>query len=215
MANSQVEKYLQSLLQESNEEIQMIEAYAEEHSVPIMDKISIQFILQLIMIQKPKNILEIGTAIGYSAIKMAQAAPQANIVTIDRDEERLALAKKHIEHFSLQDRIRIINGDGQAMETVEKAKEYGPYDLLFIDASKGKYELFYQQYEPLLSPNGVIISDNVLFKGIVTGEKEAPTRRVKQMVEKLRRYNEERMRDPRFETMIYPIGDGIMVSYKK
>ena len=214
MAKSQIEKYLASLLTASSKEMQMIEAYAEEHSVPIMDKISIQFISQLIMINKPNNILEIGTAIGYSAIKMAQAAPQATIVTIDRDEERLALAKENIERFSLQERIHIINGDGESPETLAEVKQFAPYDLLFIDASKGKYEKFFQQYEPLLSTKGMIISDNVLFKGIVAGEKEAPTRRVKQMIGKLRRYNEERMQDPRFDTMIYPIGDGIMVSYK-
>src|SRR5690554_1962123 len=117
MTNSQTEKYLESLLQASSEEIKMIEDYAKEHSIPIMDKISIEFISQLLMMKNPNNILEIGTAIGYSAIKMAQSAPHARIVTIDRDEERLALAKENIERLSLDEEIHIIKGDGEAQET--------------------------------------------------------------------------------------------------
>ncbi|MDQ0254286.1 putative O-methyltransferase YrrM [Evansella vedderi] len=206
------EDYLSSLLLERNEDIQAIEKYAEENNVPIMEQTGMQLLLQVLQLHRPKSILEIGTAIGYSAIRMAEVT-LAQIVTVERDEERIKIAESNINKKGMNDRIKIIKGD--ALEVEPEVSQYGPYDVLFIDAAKGQYERFFHLYEPLVSIGGVIISDNVLFKGLVSGESDIPSKRLEGMVKKLRSYNEERMADKRFSSMIYPVGDGVMVSIKK
>lgn len=210
--NRQTEQYIESLIDEDHEVIRSMEQYAQEYKVPIMEKIGIHFLLQLLTIHQPKKILEIGAAIGYSAIKMANALPNTEIVTIEREEERFSLAKENIEKCSLEDRIHVIFGD--ALEIVDEIEKFAPFDVLFIDAAKGQYEKFYQLYEPFLTKGGLLIADNVLFKGMVAGELAAPSKRVGQLVKKLQLFNEARMKDPRYKTMIYPIGDGVMVCIK-
>lgn len=207
------EQYIEQLLPQSDEMIRSMEQYAKENKVPIMEKNAIHFLIQLLSIHKPKKILEIGTAIGYSSIKMGMALPNTEIVTIERDEERYSIAIQNIEKCALHERIHVIFGD--ALEIVEEVERFAPYDVLFIDAAKGQYEKFFQRYESYITNGGLIIADNVLFKGMVTGEVDIQSKRVEKMVEKLKKFNEARMFDPRFHTMIYPIGDGVMVSIKK
>ncbi|MBU9720662.1 MULTISPECIES: O-methyltransferase [Bacillaceae] len=207
-----IQDYIASLIPIGNDPfIERIEKYASDHNVPIMEKTGLHMLLQILELHQPRNILEIGTAIGYSAIKMAQSLP-ANIVTIERDIERLKIAKENITEAGLHERIKVIEGD--ALDLQDEVSAFAPYDAVFIDAAKGQYEKFFQLYEPMISTGGLVISDNILFKGMVAGEVPSH-KRIEGMVQKLRSYNEKLMSDPRFSSMIYPIGDGVLVSIKK
>ncbi|MBU9712544.1 O-methyltransferase [Evansella tamaricis] len=209
-----IDEYINKLLPEINDPLTIeMEQYAQKHQVPIMEPAGIALLLQVLEIHQPKKILEVGTAIGYSAIRMAKRLTDSTIVTLERDLERIQLAKQHIEKAGLENRIVILEGD--ALELESAVSDFGPFDIVFIDAAKGQYERFFDMYEPMVCKGGLIISDNVLFKGIVSGEKPAPHKRLEGMANKLRGYNERLMRDTRFSSMIYPVGDGVMVSIKK
>jgi predicted O-methyltransferase YrrM len=204
--------YLRSLTSEKNPLIIEMEQYAKEHSVPIMEWTGIETMLQVLKIRKPEKILEIGTAIGYSAIRMADALPNAKIVTIERDPERYEKALYYIQQSGLASRIQIIFGD--ALEKWEEAFHFGPYDALFIDAAKGKYQHFFQTYEKMLKSNGLIITDNVLFKGLVVAD-QIENKNIKSLVKKIRSFNEWLMNHPDYETTIFPVGDGVAISIKR
>ncbi|MFC3039142.1 O-methyltransferase [Virgibacillus xinjiangensis] len=205
--------YLLGILPEKEEWVQQMETYAKEHRVPIMDSVSMNFVMQLIRLKKPARILEIGTAIGYSALMMAEAAPLAEIVSIERDEERYRQAENHITGQGRQDQIRVILGD--ALDELDTLRESGElFDWVFIDAAKGQYRKFFELAEPILSDSGVIISDNVLFRGLVANPEKAHQRHRK-MVEKISSYNRWICSHSGFDTSIVPIGDGVAISVKK
>jgi predicted O-methyltransferase YrrM len=204
--------YLLTTIKEKSEHIVYLEKYAKENHIPIMEPLSMELLLQIIRLAKPKNILEIGAAIGYSAIRMAEAFPQCKIVTIERDEVRYQEAMKNIQAVNLQNRIEVIFGD--ALEKEEQIKEKGPFDLLFIDAAKGQYQKFFEIYSPLVHKGGTIVSDNVLFKGYVSGETEADNKRLQKLANKIKKYNDWLVHCPDFHTMIVPVGDGIAISVK-
>ncbi|MCD8511669.1 MAG: O-methyltransferase [Bacillus sp. (in: Bacteria)] len=207
------EAYLKTLLPANNGLIKEMEEYASIHKVPIMEQTGMQLLLQVLHLHQPKQILEVGTAIGYSAIRMAEAVKDSKVVTMERDPERIQVAMDNINRCRLQDRITLLEGD--ALEIENQVSMYGPFDVVFIDAAKGQYERFFHLYEPHVTVGGLIISDNVLFKGMVAGASEIPSKRLETMVKKLRKFNELLMNDPRFNSMIYPVGDGVMVSIKK
>jgi predicted O-methyltransferase YrrM len=211
--NESLHSYLQSNLGEKPKHIQDMEAYASRHHVPIMEPLGIELLMQMIRLQKPKRILEIGTAIGYSAIRMAEAFPECNIVTIERDEDRYEEAIKNIEKVGLQDRIEVIKGD--ALEVFDTLKEKAPFDLLFIDAAKGQYEKFFTMYVKLLTTEGVIISDNVLFKGLVAKEVTTDNKRLQKIADKIRTYNDWLINQEDYHTTIVPVGDGIAITVKR
>lgn len=204
--------YINSIALNKSMFIQSIEAYALEHHVPIMETDGMDTLLQFLRIQQPKRILEIGTAIGYSAIRMMEAVPNCHVISIERDDERAQLAKENIHLASMGTRFDLIQGD--ALEVVEEVQHLAPFDVLFIDAAKGQYERFFSLYEPMVKVNGVIFSDNILFKGMVSNEKQAETRRVRSLVKKIQAYNEKLMKHERFVSNILPVGDGLMVSKK-
>lgn len=131
--------YIQSFIQPRNELLLEMEAYAEENHVPIMQLAGIDALNQLLRIQNPSKILEIGTAIGYSAIRMAEALPNVQIVTIERDQDRVARAKAYIKRSTVSDRITVIAGD--ALEVDDEAINT-TFDAVFIDAAKGQYQRF-------------------------------------------------------------------------
>ncbi|MDG5786479.1 O-methyltransferase [Evansella sp. AB-P1] len=211
--NIKTENYLESLIQKRSSFITEMERFAAENDIPIMEPTGMELLLQFLEIQQPKRILEIGTAIGYSAIRMVERIPNCIVYSIERDESRLTIAQENISTLGLEKQINVIYGD--ALEVVDDVSIHGPFDMLFIDAAKGQYERFFTLYEPYVATNGLIISDNVLFKGMVTGEMDIPSKNTKGLVTKLRAFNEEQMADKRFSTMIYPVGDGVMVSRKK
>ncbi|MBM7097186.1 O-methyltransferase [Bacillus sp. H-16] len=207
------EHYIEALLPERTGILSEMESLAREERVPIMEQTGLEAMLLMMSLHKPKRILEIGTAIGYSSLRMADRLKDSTVVTIERDEDRIRQARAFHERANAQDRITIIEGD--ALETANQVSQLGPFDALFIDAAKGQYERFFELYEPMVNDGGVIFSDNILFKGFVPGTRTPEKKRMEQMVKRLQQYNEARMADGRFQSMIYPIGDGLMVSIKE
>ncbi|MBB6454366.1 putative O-methyltransferase YrrM [Salirhabdus euzebyi] len=210
--NETINSYLISLLNEKNDFTLEMEQYAALHNVPIMEPLGIEFLKQLIRIQKPKRVLEIGAAIGYSAIRIAETLPDLSVVSVERDINRYEQAKKFIEQSGLENRITVIYGD--ALEVSEQLGEKGPYDFLFIDAAKGQYKRFFELYTKYLIDGGTIITDNVLFKGIVADEELTESTRLKKLGKKIHSYNEWLTDHPEYHTTIIPLGDGIAITVK-
>jgi len=212
MIDPKQETYLMKTVDKPEEHIQHLQQYAQDHHVPIMEPLGIEFLEQLIRLKQPKRILEIGAAIGYSAIRMAQCYPQCEIVTVEREEQRYNEAVQNIQGAQLEDRITVIFGD--ALEVSDELLTYGPFDLLFIDAAKGQYQRFFELFTPCLSENGVIISDNVLFKGYVADNPNDGSNKAR-IARKIEAYNDWLIQHPDFKTNIVPIGDGVAISTKR
>ncbi|UKS64136.1 O-methyltransferase [Rossellomorea marisflavi] len=204
--------YIESIVLDRSDLLQEMEAYAEENGVPIMELVGIEALLGMLRIQQPKRILEVGTAIGYSALRMAEALPDTTIVTLERDEERYEKAQEFLGRSSARDRVITLFGD--ALELQEDVKQHGPYDAVFIDAAKGQYRKFFDSYSEMLTPEGVVYSDNVLFKGLVA-EEVVEQKRIRNMVKKLQDYNKWLMGHPEYDTSILPVGDGVAISKKR
>lgn len=191
-----------------NKDFKQIEKYAEEHNVPIMQKSGINFLTKYISENNVKNILEIGSAIGYSAIKMALVSDKVKVTTIEKDDERYLMALKNIKEFDLEKRITLISGDALNVELEDK------FDLIFIDAAKGQYIKFFEKYSKNLKKNGVIISDNLDFHGLVEQEERIASKNLRQLVNKIRNYIDFLKNNTEFTTKFYKIGDGISISTK-
>lgn len=186
--------------------IRKLEEYASEHNVPIMMPDGIEFLCDYIKKNNVKNILEIGTAIGYSAIKMALVDKDIKVTTIERDIERYNLAIENIKNFGLEKQITVIFDDAFNIEFQET------FDLIFIDAAKSQYIKFFEKFKINLNDNGVIVSDNLDFHGLVKSNEKIESRNVRGIVRKLRNYIEFLENNEEFETKFYPIGDGIGIS---
>lgn len=204
--------YLVDLLPVDLSWVQELERQAKKEHIPIMDRLSMNFVMQLIRISRPKRILEIGTAIGYSALRMVQACPNVEVVTIEQDGARYDEAIKNINSQKYQDQIEVIRGD--ALEEIPKFPEDNLFDLIFIDAAKGKYRDFFEISSSLLKEGGVILSDNVLFRGYIAGTSVVDPK-YKNLVNKIKDYNAWLIKLPNFSTSIIPIGDGVAISYKE
>lgn len=187
--------------------IKQMETYAKEHKVPIMESDSMDYVCQYIKDNEIKRILEIGTAIGYSAIRMAQVRDDIEIVSIERDEERYLIACQNVLKAGYQNRITLIHDD--ALESVVE----GTFDVLFIDAAKAQYTKFFERYVPLISHS--VISDNLAFHGYVAHPETIRSRQLRQLVKKIKKYIVylENLRD--FETEFVSVGDGLAISRKK
>ncbi|KAB2338647.1 O-methyltransferase [Cytobacillus depressus] len=209
MDNEKLHAYIEKIIPARCKLFERMEHYAKENGVPIMELAGIEAMLQLLRIQKPMTILEIGTAIGYSALRMADALPSSKIVTIERDAERLELAKSYIQEARKKEQIHIIKGD--ALEVEAEVKAHAPYDAIFIDAAKGQYQRFFEIYSRYLSDDGMIITDNVLFKGLVC-ESEIENKRIRNLVKKINDFNVWLMNHPDFYTVILPVGDGVAIT---
>ncbi|WP_070120768.1 O-methyltransferase [Bacillus marinisedimentorum] len=212
MVPENITRYVESIIPERSGLIEEMERYAKEHRVPIMELTGIETLLQLLRMKEPDTILEIGTAIGYSAIRMAQALPNVHIYTIERDEDRYKRALDYINRAGLEGRIHILLAD--ALEAKDKLPDSIQFGAIFIDAAKGQYARFFELYSPMLSEGGTIISDNVLFKGLVA-EEHVNHKRIRPMVEKLKKYNKMLMGHEEYDTAILPVGDGIAISKKR
>lgn len=189
--------------------LEEMEKYAKEQNVPIMEKEGIEFLTKYIKDNNIKSILEIGAAIGYSAIKMASISDDIKVTTIERDSFRYNEAVKNIEYNNLNDRINIILGD--ALE----ANIEGSYDLIFIDAAKAQSIKFFEKYSPLLKDNGTIITDNINFHGLTFSDNPAPTRNLRQLTRKIKTYLEFLENNKEYDSKYINIGDGVIVSKKK
>lgn len=186
-----------------------LEEYAHKNNIPIMMSDGIEFLCDYIQQNKIKTILEIGSAIGYSAIKMALVDKDIKVTTIERDKDRYNLAIQNIQNFNLEDQITIIFDDAFNVELKEE------YDLIFIDAAKSQYIKFFEKFKKNLKENGAIISDNLDFHGLVNSNQIIESRNVRGLVRKLRNYIEFLKDNKEFKTTFYSIGDGIGVSKRQ
>ncbi|RYM05326.1 O-methyltransferase [Sporolactobacillus sp. THM7-7] len=191
-----------------------MEEEARQVYIPIMEKSSIAFLQQLIRWRNVKRILELGTAIGYSAIKMRIAAgPNAKIVTIERDREMIDEAVKNIQKLRFEDSIQIVSGD--AMDELEPVAELAPYDLILIDAAKAQYERLFLKYTRYIEPGGMIVVDNVFFHGLVCNLDGIKKRQLHGLVRKVDHFNHFLSERDEFDTVFLTVGDGLAVSTKK
>lgn len=189
--------------------LQEIEAYAYENDIPIINKVSSQLLSETVKNKAPKSVLEIGTAIGYSALVMAGEMPKdSRITTIEQDASRIDIAHDFITRAGRIDQIQLLDGD--ASEVILQLDD--TFDMVFIDAAKGQYLDYLQKVIDKLSSGAVIIADNVLFRGMVMSE-EAPLKRYRTIVKRLRQYLDFVNNDPRFSTTIHNEGDGVAISY--
>lgn len=205
-----IENYLFENLKPKDELLERLEKEAHENHVPIVTPEVAQFLRFFVTLKKPKYILEIGTAIGYSGITMLQVS--SHIEKLTTVEIRESTATKAMENFKLaglEDRVEIIIGDGrEVLESLE-----GSFDFVFIDAAKGHYHEYFEEAMRLLAPNGVIICDNVLYKGMVAKD-ELVERRKKTIVKRLRKFIKDVMHLENYESTLIPMGDGLLVSVR-
>ncbi|MBP3634989.1 MAG: O-methyltransferase [Bacilli bacterium] len=192
-----------------NDVIKEMEKYAEEKNVPIMQKKSMNFLCKFIEKNNIKSVLEIGTAIGYSAINMALVNDDISVVSIERDQEKYIEAIKNIKKCNLEKRITLILSDALNIELNNK------YDLIFIDAAKGQYTNFFNKYKDNLVDDGFIVSDNIDFHGYVENVDKIENRNLRQLVSKLRKYIDFLKDNEEYNTKFYKVGDGLAITYKK
>ena len=200
---SNVNKKLALLLAE-------MKAYGETNHVPIINTNGLAVLKEAVAQKRPRHVLEIGTAIGYSTLYIAaNGAPDVEIVSLELSPERAAVAREFVDISIYGSRITIITGD--AGENIQKLN--GPFDMVFIDAAKGQYPDYFRKIFSLLSDDALIVADNVLFRGYVRGDVPAP-RRFRTIVKRLREYIDMVTEDGRFKTEIYENGDGLAVSWR-
>jgi len=191
------------------ETINAMEAYAEAENVPIIEKESIKFINRYIELNKVKNILEIGSAIGYSAILMASVSDDINVTTIEKDEKRYFECLNNVKKVGLEKRISVVFQDALEINLTGHS-----YDLIFIDAAKGQYIKFFEKFKYHLNEGGSIITDNLHFHGLVGHKEKAQSDNVRSLVEKIERYVTFLKENKEFTTKFYDIGDGLSVSFR-
>ena len=209
ITNEYISEYIRAIIPNKDSIFKEIEKYADEYKVPIIEPEVAQLISVLIKILKPKRILEVGAAIGYSALIMANSYEYSEILTIERNENMIDKAKNNIENSKFSNRIKILNGD--ANEILPELDE--EFDLVFLDAAKGQYVEFFKHASRMLRKGGVIVSDNVLFKGMVASD-DLVIRRKKTIVKRLRTYLEHINNIEGYTTTILPISDGVAITYK-
>lgn len=191
----------------NEQELAKIKQKALEEHIPIIMDDTLEVVDKILKEIKPSKILEIGTAVGYSAICFSKyIEPDGKIDTIERDEERIAEARANIEKVGVSEKINIYAGD--AVEILPTLQE--KYDVVFIDAAKGKYPFFLKEALRMIKPNGVILADNILYKGYVMSDYNKHKQRT--AVRNLREYIKEVTENPNMETEILEVGDGLAVS---
>ena len=194
----------------NKDELMKIKEKALEEHIPIIMDDTLEVIAKILTERRPKNILEIGAAVGYSAMCFSEYLQEGGrIDTIERDEERIAQAKENFKKVGVEDKIKLYEGD--AVEILPTLN--GNYDVVFIDAAKGKYPFFLDQALRMLNDKGVIIADNVLYKGYVMSDYNKHKQRT--AVRNLREYIARVNEDANLETEILEVGDGLAISYKK
>lgn len=203
--------YIRGLIKEESEVLKELEKYAHENNVPIVQSEVANFLKLMININKPKKILELGTAIGYSAILMSISTNNtSNITTIERDKKMLDIARTNIAKVGLEDKIDIIEGDClDVLQTLQNE-----YDLIFMDAGKGHYNDFLPHCLRLLKKDGIIIADNVLFRGMVASDDLVERRKIT-IVKRMRSYLDTISNDKNLLTSVIPMGDGIAVTTRR
>lgn len=204
--------YTMSFIKPRNPLLTEMEQFAKENFVPIMQLPAIELLLQMLRIQQPKSILEIGTAIGYSAIRMAEALPETKIVSIERDENRVQQAKHFLSKSSVAEQVEIITGD--ALE-VDIENQHSAFDAIFIDAAKGQYQKFFEKYSPLIKQGGIIYIDNMYMHGLSDLELSEVPRRKRTMIRNLHQFADWMIENEDYQSTFFPVGDGLLICIKR
>lgn len=206
IVNDQVENYLDSLMPIKDPLIEKIQKEGIEGEIPIIQVQSIKLIEILLKTIQPKTMIEVGTAIGFSSIWLAKAFPNCTIHTIERKPAMIEKAKKNIEKAGLSERIILHEGNAlEILPTLSKA------DFIFVDAAKGQYINFFELAYPLLKNKGVIVFDNILFRGYVADDDIVSS---KPMLRKIKKFNDYIAKQDKVQTSFVPIGDGLAICYK-
>lgn len=204
--------YIHSLETPENPLIEEIEQEALDTFVPIIRKETQSFLKVLLMMKKPLHVLEVGTAIGFSAILMSEYIPEdGHITTIEKYEKRIPIAKENFKRAGKEKKISLIEGD--ALEVMQSLE--GPYDFIFMDAAKGQYIHYMPEAIRLLASGGILISDNVLQDGDIIESRYAVERRNRTIHSRMREYLYELKHNNALQTSILPLGDGVAFSVKK
>lgn len=194
----------------NKQQLQIIKQKALEEHIPIIMDDTLEVVDKILTKIKPTKILEIGTAVGYSAMCFSAYLQEGGrIDTIERDEERIKEAKENIVTVEVAEKINILEGD--AVEILPTLNE--KYDMIFIDAAKGKYPFFLKEALRMLAENGIILADNILYKGYVMSDYNKHKQRT--AVRNLREYIHEVTNDPNLETEILEVGDGLAITKRK
>ena len=203
--------YINSLDKGNTAVLDQIEREALESYVPIIRKDMQNFLKLLLTVQKPMRILEVGTAVGFSAVLMAEYAPEGcKIVTIENYDKRIPIAKQNFERAGKSDQITLLEGDAtEVLKTLEE-----PFDMIFMDAAKGQYINFMSDVLRLLKKDGVLVSDNVLQDGDIIESHFIVERRNRTIYKRMREYLSELTHRDDLVTSVLPVGDGITVSVK-
>ncbi len=206
-----IEEYIRDILPVNKGILRELEIYADKNHIPIVHK-EVGTLLQVITKAiEAKNVLEVGTAIAYSALLFSEAMGEhGHVTTIERNERMFSIAEENIKKAGKTENIRLIKGD--ATTVLKQLK--GRYDLIFLDGAKGHYKYFLNKSIDSLNPGGLLIADNILYKGMIATDKLV-VRRQKTIVKRMREYLRYICNHPQLDTSIIPIGDGVAVSYKK
>ena len=210
VASEQITEYLRSLIKENKGILKELEEKALKEYIPIISPEVAQLIRLLTEMTKAKRILEIGSAIGYSSILFAGFSEDIKITTIEMDEERASQAEENIRRAGLEKKITLLKGNAlSVMDDIEEE-----FDMVFVDAAKGQYNNFLPKCLKLLKPGGVLISDNILYRGTVAETGFIP-RKHRTIIVNMKEYLKRLSEDEKLTTSIIPIGDGVAVSLKK
>ena len=216
IVNDKVTSYLSGLYKPLNEELEKLRQDAEEKEIPIILRETETCILNLIKIKNPRRILEIGTAVGYSAIFFATVLPEAEIVSLEISDDMYRAALNNVKRFGLSGRIQILLGDAaknvKSLEGRTMEIDSEGFDLVFIDASKSFYKEFWNGSVPLCRAGALILSDNVLLKARTVSDEYITDRRQKTNVRRMRQFIDYIMKLDYADTAILTVGDGIAVS---
>lgn len=211
IVDERIVTYINSLDTGSGQFLDQLELQAKKDRVPIIRREMQSFLKVLLQIKKPTKILEVGTAVGFSALLMAKYTPEdTRIVTIEKYEKRIPVAKANFQAAGMDHRITLLEGD--ALEILREMED--SFDFIFMDAAKGQYIHFYPEVMRLLAPEGILVSDNVLQEGDLIESHFAVERRNRTIYKRMREYLYVLKHDERLETSILPVGDGAAVSYK-
>ncbi len=212
IADERMNAFIDSLDAGNTSFLNEIESEAKKTNVPII-RAQVQSLIKLLLaMQKPVSVLEVGCAIGFSALFMSEYAPEdCHITTIEKYEKRIPIAKENFKRAGREDKITLLEGD--AAEILKELN--GTYDFIFMDAAKGQYIFFLPDVLRLLSKGGILLSDNVLQDGDIIESRFAVTRRNRTIHSRMREYLYELKHHPDLETVVLPVGDGVTISVKK
>jgi len=212
IADERFAAYINSLSTGNTPLLTQIEREARASCVPVIRPETQSFLKVILALHRPEKILEVGTAVGFSTLLMAEYNPvRAQITTIENYEKRIPIARENFRHAGREEQITLLEGDASdILKTLD-----GPYDLIFMDAAKGQYIHFFADVLRLLSPGGVLLSDNVLQEGDIIESKFAVTRRNRTIHKRMREYLYELTHNGQLTTTILPVGDGVAMSVKK